>query len=165
MLGLVRCDRSAVERAKWVIHVLCLHEPYTLHVRGRRHGDTSLRALSGQYQMLFGDYWYWEFPGCRQSTTGGHGQRNGLLRDARSFTYSTFARPICICKRQREHVYTATRPLLLVASPFVGGPQDDCVTSRAEVARAPGGRQRSRPVGCVEQCSASASARVGLAGV
>ena len=30
VLGLVRCDRSAVERAKWVIHVLCLHEPYTL---------------------------------------------------------------------------------------------------------------------------------------
>jgi hypothetical protein len=51
----------------------------------------------------------------------------------------------------REHVYTATRPLLLVARPFVGGPQDDCVTSRAEVARPRVGRQRSRPVGCVEQ--------------
>jgi len=94
----------------------------------------------------------------------GAGQRKKwLLRDARSFTYSTFARPICICKRQREHVYTATRPLLLVASPFVGGPQDDCVTSRAEaqIARRP--PTFSPRLDALSSDYVSVSARVSLA--
>jgi len=51
----------------------------------------------------------------------------------------------------REHVYTATRPIAGGYSPFVGGPQDDCVTSRAEVARPPVGCQRSRLVDALRE--------------
>ena len=68
--------------------------------------------------------------------------------------------------RTRLHRYSAI--IATRCSPFVGGPQDDCVTSRAEGARPRVGRQRSRPVGCVEQyccvrVCARGCARAGLA--
>ena len=110
-------------------------------------------AFSGQFlgrAFAFGnDDWEWGPETFLPAGSRRAGAEQRRLRDERSFRFDIHMHMREECPR--EHVYTATRPLLLVARPFVGGPQDDCVTSRAEVARPRVGRQRSRPVGCVEQ--------------
>ena len=86
-VGLVRCDRSAVERAKWVIRVLvaCTSlTPFMSEVDATVTRSERAFLLSGQRWKVFGDHWHWEFPGRRQPT-GGCRNKERLIRDARSF--------------------------------------------------------------------------------